>query len=161
MDRLVKSVVARWNLKVAMEGWNPPIPQWVFARVAFAPSGDKIIFTMAKDSVNTLLPNLLALFRKSLGDKYSVNVSQRGQQAYYYFTTPSPYPLESIAMYIGVSGEIPMLSMSFTPYTLEGKPDFSKTIEMKEKIADPEVVGLHMMSMARRLISKATKRMGS
>jgi len=152
MDRLARRVAARWNFKVAMSGWNPPIPEWVFSRVSFAPSGDRIIFALAKDSVNILLPNLLTLFRKSLGDRYSMNASSRSNEIYYFFSPPQP--IDSIAMHVGVRGEMTTISMSYIPYTLMGKPDFSKTTELREIVADPEVVGLHMMTMARKLMAK-------
>ena len=155
MDVLVRRVVARWNFKVAMSGWNPTIPQWVFDRVAFAPSGDKAIFALAKDSVNILLPNLLNLFRKTLGDRYSMNSSSRSSEIYYFFSPPQP--VDSIAMHLAIRGEMTTISLAYIPYTLTGRPDFSKTIELREVVADPEVVGMHMMNMARRLMSKIRK----
>jgi len=159
MDPLVRRVVASWNFRVAMSGWNPPIPDWVFSRfqdkLAFAPSGDKPIFALAKESVNLLLPNLLNLFRKTLGDKYSVNASARLHEIYYFFAPPQP--VDSIAMHLGIRGEMTTISMSYIPFTISGKPDFSKLVELKEIVADPEVVGMHMMNMGRKLMSKIRK----
>jgi hypothetical protein len=156
MDPLVRRVVAGWNFRVAMSGWNPTIPDWVFDRfqekVAFAPSGDKEVFALAKDSINILLPNLINLFRKVLGDKYSMNASQRLHEIFYFFSPPQP--VDSIAMHLGVRGDKLALSMTYIPYTLMGRPDFSKASELREVIDDPEVVGLHMMGMARRLLAK-------
>lgn len=159
MDPLVRSVVAGWNFRVAMSGWNPPIPDWVFSRfqskLAFAPAGDKAIFALAKESVNILLPNLLNLFRKTLGDRYSMNASLRSHEIYYFFAPPQP--VDSIAMHLGIHGEMTTISLSYIPYTLMGRPDFSKTIELKEVVADPEVVGMHMMNMGRKLMSKVRR----
>jgi hypothetical protein len=152
MDRLARRVAARWGFKVAMSGWNPPIPEWVFARVSFAPAGDKEIFALAKESVNVLLPNLLTLFRKTLGDRYSMNASSRSHEIYYYFSPPQP--VDSIAMHLAIRGEMTVISLSYMPYKLNGTPDFSKLVELKEVVADPEIVGLHMMSMARKLMAK-------
>ena len=155
MDPLVRSVVAGWNFRVAMSGWNPPIPDWVFSRfqskLAFAPGGDKALFKMGKDSINILLPNLINLFRKKLGDRYSMNASQRSHEIFYFFSPPQP--VDSIAMHLGARGNQLSLSMTYIPYTLMGKPDFSKATELQEMVDDPEVVGLHMMSMARRLLA--------
>lgn len=159
MDPLVRSVVAGWNFRVAMSGWKPTIPDWVFSRsqskLAFAPSGDKVIFTLAKQSINLFLPNLLNLFRKTLGDRYSMNASSRSKEIYYFFEPPQP--VDSIAMHLAIHGEMSTISLSYMPYKFDGTPDFSKVTEMSEVVADPEVVGLHMMNMARKLMSKIRK----
>jgi hypothetical protein len=159
MDPLVRRVVAGWNFRVAMSGWKPTIPDWVFSRFqskeSFAPAGDKAIFTLAKESVNLFLPNLLNLFRKTLGDRYSMNASSRSKEIYYFFSPPQP--VDSIAMHLAIHGEMSTISLSYMPYKFNGTPDFSKLIELSEVVADPEVVGLHVMNMARKLMSKIHK----
>jgi hypothetical protein len=159
MDPLVRRVVAGWNFRVAMFGWNPPIPDWVFSRfqskLGFAPAGDKAIFALAKESINIFLPNLLNLFRKTLGDRYSMNASSRSKEIYYFFAPPQP--IDSIALHLAIHGEMSTISLSYMPYKFNGTPDFSKLIELSEVVADPEVVGLHVMNMARKLMSKIRK----
>ena len=155
MERLARRVAARWGFKVAMSGWKPPIPEWVFSRVSFAPAGDKAIFALAKESVHILLPKLLTLFRKTLGDRYSMNASSRNNEIYYYFSPPQP--VDSIAMHLAIRGEMTTISLSYMPYKLDGTPDFPKVTILKEVVADPEVVGLHMMTMARKLMVQIKK----
>jgi len=161
MDHLVRSVVARWNFKVAMSGYRPEIPEWVFERYAVKtsfksnPQIDLALFRDGRDSINALLPNLINLFRKTMGDRYSMNASQRQNDVFYYFSPPQP--IDAFTMHLGCHGGKLFLDIGYLPYNLQGKPDQSKVIELQEIVEDSELVGMHMMNMARRLLAKVLK----
>jgi hypothetical protein len=157
MDRIARKVAARWSLRVAMSGWNPPIPEWVFrfgAKEAFAPSpGDHDTFELARESVHLMLPTLLGLFRKRLGDRYSMNASQRGLDLFFYFTTP--HPIDSIVLHLGVKNGRVQIELRYVPFRLSTSlPDFTKSVGVGEWCDDPEMVGLHVMRMARKVLDK-------
>lgn len=158
MDRLVRSVVARWNFKVAMSGYRPEIPEWIFKRYTVKtslqsnPAIDLALFKDGRESINALLPNLINLFRKTMGDRYSMSASQRSNDVFYYFSPPQP--IDAFTMHLGCRGGKLFLDMGYIPYNLQGKPDRSKVIEIQEVVEDSELVGLRMMNMARRLLAK-------
>jgi hypothetical protein len=161
MNHIVRSVVARWNFKVAMSEFRPEIPEWIFERYATKtslqsnPAVDLALFKDGKDSINVLLPNLINLFRKTMGDRYSMNASQRQNDIFYYFSPPQP--IDAFTMHLGCRGGKLFLDMGYIPYDFHGKPDRSKVIEVQEVVEDSELVGLHMMGMARRLLAKIRK----
>lgn len=161
MDHLVRSIVARWNLKVALSGYRPEIPEWVTKYYAtktsfqVAPAVELILFREGRDSINVFLPNLMSLLRKSRGDRYSMNASQRHNDIFYYFAPPQP--IDAFTLHLGCrNGEL-HLDMGYIPYNFQGKPNKSKIIELQEVVDNSELVGMHMMNMARRLLSKIPK----
>jgi hypothetical protein len=137
-----------------MSGWRPEIPSWVFGRyqvkLAYA-AGDDEVFQLAKESVNLTLPRFLDLLRKRLHDRYSMNASQRRSEIFYFFAAPQP--VDSIALHIAVRGGQTVLDLSYVPYGLtDGRPDMSRLIELREKVDDPEMAGLYLMRMTRKLM---------
>lgn len=141
-----------------MSGYRPEIPEWVFERYTTKislqsnPAIDLALFKDGRESINVLLPNLINLFRKTMGDRYSMSASQRQNDIFYYFSPPQP--LDAFTMHLGCRGGKLFLDMGYIPYNTQGKPDRSKVIELQEVVEDSELVGLRMMNMARRLLAK-------
>jgi hypothetical protein len=160
MDPLVRRVVATWNFRVAMSGPRPDIPVWVFERyqtkTAFQsnPEVDLALFQEGKDSINGLLPNLISILRKTFGDHWSMNASQRKNDIFYFFAPAIPQKLDAVAMHLGCHGGKLTLDMSYLPFDFSGKVTQAKVIEIQEVIEDADVVGMHMMRMVRKLLSK-------
>ena len=161
MDRLIRRIVARWNFKVAMSGYRPDIPQWVFdryaTRVSFQgnPQIDRELLNEGRESISALLPSFLSVLRRSLGDRYSMNSSQTSTDMFYFFAPPQP--IDSIAMHLGSHGGKLRLDLSYLPRDLKGGINLSKIVELMEIIEDPELVGLHMMRMIKKLMAKIRK----
>jgi hypothetical protein len=158
MDRLVRRVAARWGFKVAMSGYRPEIPQWVFDRYATKtsfqsnPAIDAEILDTGRDSISALLPSFLSILRRSLGDRYSMNSSQTSTDLFYFFAPPQP--VDSVAMHIGCHGGRLKLDISYLPRDLRGGVNLSKIVELREVIDDPEMTGLHMMRMLKKIMAK-------
>jgi len=173
MDRLARKVAARWAFKQAL-GPNPPaIPAWVFewgdrltTKIAYLDTKqfddttdmrawrpDNEIFQDAKESVNILLPKFLDLLRRSLHEQYHANASQTGNRIYYYFA--SNHSLETISLSVIVKRGVVLLALAFIPHGLTNdRPDYSKTIEEQERISDPELAGLALMRLARKVLAR-------
>lgn len=156
IQRIIRKVASRWAYAVSMRGWNPPIPEWVFekwgSRLALqAPNADMAACQLAKESVNIMIPNLLALLQKRLKDRYHMNASQRGTDVFYFFSTR--HPVDSISMHFGIRQGNVVLSMGWVPYKISSnQPDWGKAIEKKALCKDPELAGLALMRLARTLL---------
>jgi len=141
-----------------MSGYRPEIPQWVFERYATKtsfqsnPKVDAAILNDGRDSISALLPSFLSVLRKSLGDRYSMNSSQTSTDLFYFFAPPQP--VDSIAMHIGSHGGKLKLDISYLPRDLRGGVNLSKIVELREVIDDPDMAGLHMMRMLKKLMAK-------
>ncbi len=161
MDRLARTVAARWALEQALGDWQPEIPGWVvkwssqlFGRVAFVPEHDEDleVFRLARESVNLLLSKLLDTFRAKFKERFYMNVSQSGNRAYYFF---SGHPaLETIALNVMVRGGKTTLSMVHIPHDLHGRADMTKSTHQTVVVEDPEMAGLALMRLARSLLAK-------
>ena len=145
---------------MAMSGYRPEIPQWVFERYATKtsfqsnPRVDAALLNAGRDSIGALLPNFLSVLRKSLGDRYSMNSSLTSTDLFYFFAPPQP--VDSIAMHLGCHGGKLKLDISYLPRDLRGGVNLSKIVELREVIDDPDMVGLHMMRMLKKLMAKVT-----
>jgi len=144
-----------------MSGYRPDIPQWVFdryaTRVSFQgnPQIDRELLNEGRESISALLPSFLSVLRRSLGDRYSMNSSQTSTDMFYFFAPPQP--IDSIAMHLGSHGGKLRLDLSYLPRDLKGGINLSKIVELMEIIEDPELVGLHMMRMIKKLMAKIRK----
>ena len=163
-------IAARWGFKVAMEGYNPPIPSWVYEwggrslRLAYRemrmpaikdPLEDVETFKTARDSLEALLPNLLSLLHRTLKDQFHMNASADKNRIYYYFASKDP--LENLALTLGIKGHMAYLSMLYVPMGLNGAADYKKAIEFRDLVDDPELAGLAMMRLARKVLGQAVK----
>lgn len=158
MDRLVKRVVARWNFRVAMSGYRPAIPSWVFERYATKaafqsnPKIDAALLDAGRDSIGALLPSFLAFLRRSLGDRYSMNSSVSANNIFYFFEPPQP--IDSVAVHLGARGGKLFLEVSYLPHELKGGVNLSKIVEEKVVVEDPDLVGLFMMRLIRKVLAR-------
>ena len=158
MIRLARKVAAQWGFRQAMAGWNPPIPSWVFSRFgfkeAFAPSdSDQETFQLAKESVNIMLPKLQDLLFRRIGDRYFMNASQRKTEVFYFFAPRAP--IDTFSVHLAVRGGRVLLNIGYVPYTLDtNRPDFSKSVEVKGMATDPELAGLSLMRLCRKILSQ-------
>ena len=144
-----------------MSGYRPEIPQWVFdrytTRTSFQsnPQIDRALLNEGRDSISALLPSFLSVLRRSLGDRYSMNSSQTLTDMFYFFAPPQP--VDSIAMHLGSHGGKLRLDISYLPRDLKGGVNLSKIVELMEIVEDPEMVGLHMMRLLKKLMAKVVK----
>ena len=114
---------------------------------------DEKIFKEARDSLEILLPKLLDLLYRTFKDRFHMNASGGKSRIFYYFATKDP--LENIALTLGIKAHMPYLSMMYVPTALHGGADYKRGIEFKEVVEDPELAGLTMMRLARKLLSHA------
>jgi hypothetical protein len=139
-----------------MEGWNPPIPEWVFAKlgssIAVASKEDQEAIQLAKESVNILMPRLLKLLRQKFMDKYYLNVSQRGTDVYYFFSTR--HPVDGISLRIGLKNGKVILNMGWVPYDLKGRPEWTKVVSESIGVDDPELAGLSLLRLTKSLLAR-------
>lgn len=159
-----------------MAGPNPPIPAWVYAwgssvdaadiKVAYAdvsplhktlpglPAAktDEQLFNDARESIAILLPNFLKLLHSKFNEKFHMNSSASGTRIYYFFATN--HPLENVAVTLGVRGGRMFLSVLYVPVDLHGRVDYRKSIELKEDVQDPELAGLALMRLGRKVLGR-------
>lgn len=158
MDRIVRRVVARWNFRVAMSGYRPEIPSWVFERYATKaafqsnPKVDAALLDAGRESISALLPSFLAFLRKKLGDKYSMNASVTANNIFYFFAPPQP--VDSVAVHLGSRGGKLLLDVSYLPHDLHGGVNLSKIVEERAVVTDPDMVGLFLMRMIRKVLAR-------
>ncbi len=166
-----------------MAGPNPPIPAWVAqwadgvqavaVKTAYADEGylrdlpfqkthpsipvppiktDKQLFDEARESIAILLPNFLALLKQKFKESFSMNASAAGTRIYYFFAPK--HPLENIAITLGVHRGRTFLSVLYVPVDLHGHVDHKKAVEIKEDVQDPELAGLALMRVARKVLAR-------
>ena len=181
MDPLARRVAARYCWSIAMAGPNPPIPAWVTAwaegveaanvKTAYADNGylhqvqldktipsmpavktDHQLFEEARESIAILLPNFLNLLKQKFKDKFDMNASATGTRIYYFFAPR--LPLENIAVSLGVHNHRIFLSVLYAPVDLHGAVNYSKAIEAKENVEDPELAGLALMRLGRKVLGR-------
>ncbi len=180
MDPLARRVAARWGLQVAMQGYNPPIPAWVFewaegtvktARgvcpdikpfpcphcgkmILYPPQPltDAETVAIARDSVAGMLPKFLDLLHHKFNERFFMNSSASSTRIHYYFATKNP--LETIAVMIGIVSQKIFLSMMYAPVNLQGAVDYKGATEMRENVEDPELAGLALMRLGRNVLAR-------
>lgn len=166
-----------------MAGPNPPIPAWVTVwadrvqaeaiKTAYADNGylhdlqlqkthpsipvpkiktDQELFAEARESIAILLPNFLALLKSKFKDKFDMNASATGTRIYYFFSPK--HPLENIAVALGVHNHRCFLSVLYAPVNLHGAVDYTRAIEVKENVEDPELAGLALMRLGRKVLAR-------
>jgi hypothetical protein len=142
-----------------MSGYRPKIPSWVFERYsskeAFQsdPKTDAILLNDGRDSISALLPTFITYLRKTLGDRYSMNASATSRDIFYFFEPP--HPIDSVAVHLGVRGGRLMLNVSYLPQEISGNGvNLSKIVEDQAIITDPDMAGLFLMRLIKKILSK-------
>lgn len=165
-----------------MAGPNPPIPAWVVSwaervhadaiKTAYAddrgylhqvqfdktlPSmpvvkTDHQLFDEARESIAILLPNFLNLLKQKFKDKFDMNASAAGTRIFYFFSPK--HPLENIAVSMGVHQHRIFMGVLYAPVDLHGSVDYSRAVEAKENVEDPELAGLALMRLGRKVLGR-------
>jgi hypothetical protein len=153
-SRKALKLAAKYTQDVLAKEWQPTIPteflKWAFReRVAFRPE-DNSQLDLARDSVTVFIPKILDLLKKHQGEKYGVTGSESHGRLFYFFT--DKHRLDSFNMTIAIKNEKAQISFGFTPYKLNGSPDFENMIT-KQNTIDPEVAGLGMMRLVRYVLN--------
>lgn len=171
MGSLARKVASRWCLRVVSASPQLPLPPIVIAwgdaifhsmRVAYigerddysvTPILDPETFTTAKYSLNGLLPKFQDLLRAKFHERFTAHISQAKNRIYYFFSGTSQ--LESFAITLTVHHGQTFLSLGYVPHHVEtGELDFARKVEVSERASDPEVVGLSLMRLTKRLLSR-------
>ncbi len=174
MSVSLKRVLSRWGVRVVTAGASGPIPHWVFEwgaglerqvdalRLAYigekefyAPTKllDPETFSDAKDSLNALLPKFQSMLRAKFGERYHAVMSQTSTRIYYFFSAPSA--LESFSISLLVKHGNVHLALGYVPARLVGQGlDYSKMVEEQENVGDPDLTGLALMRLTRKLLSR-------
>ena len=114
---------------------------------------DPEAFDTAKDSLNALLPKFQNLLRVKFHEHFTAHISQTRNRIYYFFTGTSQ--LESFAITLTVHQGQTFLSLGYVPHHVEtGELDHSKRVEFSERGYDPDLVGLSLMRLTKKLLSK-------
>jgi hypothetical protein len=128
--------------------YNPQLHR-VQERVTY-PGQD--VFDEAKLSIEIMLPTLLKTLEKKLHDRFYMNATQQRMKLYYYF---SGHPaLETFALTLSVQGGSSLLWFGYIPNKLLGGADFQKAIHDSVRVSDPEVAGLALMRLVRKLLTR-------
>jgi hypothetical protein len=167
MDRLARTVAARWGLKVATAGARHSVPAEAIAwanRFAFIGELDDYsvtpvhhtdaeLFQDARDSVEALLPNFLGLLYSKLHEHYHAAVSKSGTRIYYFFQAHDP--IDAFAVNIIMhQGEL-YLVVGYVPYNVaKDRMDYSKAIQYHTIVGNPDLAGMTMMRLARSLLAR-------
>lgn len=157
MSRQAKKIASRWvHYKIAIE-WQPPIPPEAILRAfgerqAYVPDTQSLIsLDEARDSVGVFIPKIQELLKKKQGDRYYVNASENRGRIFYFFSPPQP--IDTFNMTLAMRGNKTHLSFGYTPYKLDGSPDFKKMIT-KQVLTEPDVAGLAMMRLVRATLAE-------
>lgn len=167
MDRLSKKVAARWGLRAAL-GATSSVPSWVVAwgdgwgtklsaRVALLSDlpgyklSDVEVFAQAQESLHILLPKFQALLYSKLQERFSASVSRSGTRAYYFFSSDSE--LETFAITMMVRRGVVDLVLGYVPISVSGHPNYDQAIEEHERVIDPEMAGLALMRVTRKIFN--------
>lgn len=110
------------------------------------------IFDEAKLSIEIMLPTVLKTLGKKFNDRFYMNATQQRMKLYYYF---SGHPaLETFALTLSVQHDLPLLWFGYIPNKLLGGADFQRAIHDSVRVPDPEVAGLALMRLVRKLLSR-------
>lgn len=166
MDRVARKVAARWGLtKVSSAS---AIPGWVVAwgdawaaklasRVALFSDlpgynlSDQEVFAQAQESLHILLPKFQALLYSKLQEKFSASISRSGTRSYYFFSSDGA--METFALTLVVRRGVVDLVLGYVPIGISGHPDYSKAVEEHERVIDPEMAGLSLMRVTRKIFN--------
>jgi hypothetical protein len=158
MSRQAQRVASRFVHKLISSGWQPSIPQAFMSiflgdRQAYVPDTKSLVsLDEARDSVGVFIPKILELLKKrNLGDRYYVNATESRGRIFYFMTTRDE--VDSFNMTLAMQGPKAHISFGFTPYKLDGTPDFKKMIT-KQALAEPETAGLAMMRLVRIVLAE-------
>jgi hypothetical protein len=112
----------------------------------------QLVFDDAKLSMEVMLPSFQNQLSKKFHDKFYMRATQQRLKLYYYF---SGYPaLETIALTLGIHGGYPLVWVGYIPTKLQGGSDFSKAIHEQAIATNPELAGLTMMRLVKKLLQR-------
>ncbi len=158
MSRQARRVASRFVHKLITSGWQPPIPQVFLSaflgdRQAYVPDTKSLAsLDEARDSIAIFIPKILEMLRKrNQGDRYYINASESRGRIFYFMTTRDE--VDSFNMTLAMQGPKAHISFGFTPYKIDGTPDFKKMIT-KQALAEPETAGLAMMRLIRTVLAE-------
>lgn len=156
MLRQARKVAARYAQTRSTQGWVPPIPRTFLERLvqklAYSPDTKNVeLLDLARDSVGVFLPKILDLLRKKQKERYYLNVSE-SQGRFFYFMIPRQ-KVDAFNMTLAMHGPKTHISFGFTPYKLDGTPDF-KGMLTKQTLVDPELAGMMMMRLVRATLAE-------
>lgn len=166
MLKLTKRVAARYAFEQALGNGSLAIPSWVEGlseRVKVALSygdpedylevrSDADVFQDAKDSVAVMLSKFMQMLSSKYHDRYRMNATQRSTRMHYYFATQ--HPLETFVLDLNVRYGKLQMALHFIPHGPTGEPLLAQSKHELEKVSDPELAGLALTRMARKLLSK-------
>lgn len=110
------------------------------------------LFDDAKLSLEIMLPKVLQTLGKKFRDRFYMNATQQRMKLYYYF---SGHPaLETIALTLAIQGGHPVLWVGYIPNKLVGGADFQRGIHESVVVRDPELAGLALMRLLRKLLDR-------
>jgi hypothetical protein len=111
-------------------------------------------FDEAKLSIEIMLPSVLKTLGKKFNDRFYMNATQQRMKLYYYF---AGHPaVETFALTLSIQGGSPLLWFGYIPnkMSLAEGADFKRAIHDSVRVRDPEVAGLALMRLVRKLLSR-------
>lgn len=156
MSRQARKIAAKYVQMCIAQNWVPPISSDFLERIkqklAYSPDTKNVeALDTARDSVGVFLSKILDLLRKKQGERYYLNVSE-SQGRFFYFMVPRQ-KIDAFSMTIAMHGPKAHLSFGFTPYKLDGSPDFRGMIT-KQTLAEPDLAGIVMMRLVRATLAE-------
>jgi hypothetical protein len=110
------------------------------------------LFDDAKLSVEIMLPRVLRTLRDKFRDPFYMNATQQRLKLYYYF---SAHPaMETVALMVSLKNGVIALWLGYIPHKLMGGADFKRGIHETVVVHDPELAGLALMRLLRKLLSR-------
>jgi hypothetical protein len=88
--------------------------------------------------------------RSKFNERFHMNASATSTRIFYFFA-PN-HPLENVAVSLMVKRQKVLLSVTYVPLDLQGAIDHRGIIEFKELVQDPEMAGLSLMRLARKVL---------
>lgn len=167
MDRIARKVASRWAFEWARGPTPPVIPAWVeewgnrvASRIAFYDDTvdvqvrtEEDLLQDAKDSVNIMLPKFLGALYSKFRERYHANASQTKTRISYFFS--ARHALETFALTVIVKQATVTLALTYIPNGVSTmSPDWSKAIEEQVRVDDPELAGLTLMRLTRKVLGR-------
>lgn len=146
-----RRVAAAWGRKVAMSGWNPPIPAELLILAYTQETEEGQLLSDAKDSLGSLLPKILELLYKTQGDRYYMNASESHGKIFYYFAPRQPVDAFNLTLWI--KGDMAYLSFGYMPYKVTGGLDL-QNMKTERTSIEPDLTGMAAIRLVRNLLGK-------
>jgi len=110
------------------------------------------VFDDAKLSIEIMLPSVLKTLGKKFGDRFYMNATQQKNKLYYYFSGQPA--LETFALTLSTQGGSTLLWLGYIPNKITGGADFKRAMHEAVRVQDPEMTGLALMRLLRKLLSR-------